>query len=519
MRLSDLISALPPESHRVVSRSPDSDPSIRGIGYDSRTTGPGEAFFALRGAHADGHDHLAHALERGAAAAFVETIPDDLDLGAVPAVVVQDSRRALAPVSAHFFGAPSRELHLIGITGTNGKTSTTYLVESMLAAASRRAGLIGTIEVRYAEMRHASLNTTPESLDLQRTLRAMREAGVDTVVMEVSSHGLELGRVEGCQFSVGAFTNLTQDHLDFHGDMDAYLASKVRLFQRHLVDGAAAVLNVDDAASPCFEAAAQSAGARILRITRRADAEADVRLLEAEVGLEGTRLRVLLPAGELCVDLPLVGDFNVENALVACGIGVAAGLPLDAVAKGIDQCPQVPGRVERVGADLKGAPTVIVDYAHTPDAVDKLLSTLCPLCPGRLVVVFGCGGDRDRAKRPLMAQAVARHADRAVATSDNPRGEDPERILDDLAAGLRAMRGVEPAALDAAASGWTRIADRREAIARAVDIAKPEDIVVIAGKGHEDYQIVGRERLPFSDTEQALRALRARHAADCGGGA
>jgi len=514
MRLSDLISALPTEFRRVVSRSPDSDPPIRGIGYDSRTTAPGEAFFALRGAHADGHDHLAQALERGAAAAFVEAIPDDLDLGAVPAVVVQDSRRALAPVAAHFFGAPSRELQLIGITGTNGKTSTTYLVESMLAAASRRAGLIGTIEVRYAETRHPSLNTTPESLDLQRTLRAMREARVDTVVMEVSSHGLELGRVDGCQFSVGAFTNLTQDHLDFHGDMDAYLASKALLFRRYLAAGGAAVLNVDDAASPCFEAAARSAGARIVRVTRRADA--DVRLLEAEVGLEGTRLRVLLPAGELCVDLPLVGDFNVENALVACGIGVAAELPLDAVAKGIDQCPQVPGRVERVGADLEGAPTVIVDYAHTPDAVDKLLSALRPLCPGRLVVVFGCGGDRDRAKRPLMAQAVARHADRAVATSDNPRGEDPERILDDLAPGLCDMQRVEPAALDATASGWARVADRREAIARAVEIARPEDIVVIAGKGHEDYQIVGRERLPFSDPEQALRALRA---ADCGGGA
>jgi UDP-N-acetylmuramoyl-L-alanyl-D-glutamate--2,6-diaminopimelate ligase len=522
MRLSNLLSALPPESHRIVSRSPDGDPPIRGVGYDSRTTAPGDAFFALRGAQADGHDHLAQALERGAAAAFVETIPGDLDLREVPAVVVEDSRRALAPVSAHFFGAPSHELFLIGVTGTNGKTSTTYLVESMLAAASRRTGLIGTIEVRYAETRHSSLNTTPESLDLQRTLRAMRDARVDTVVMEVSSHGLELGRVDSCQFSVGAFTNLTQDHLDFHGDMKAYLASKLLLFRRHLVAGGFAVLNIDDPASPSFEAAAQSAGARIVRVTRRAEVDADVRLLEAEVGLEGTRVRLLLPGGELRVDLPLVGDFNVENALVACGIGVAADLPLDAVAKGIDQCPQVPGRVERVGADLVGAPTVIIDYAHTPDAVDKLLAALRPLCRGRLVVIFGCGGDRDRAKRPLMAQAVARHADRAVATSDNPRSEDPERILDDLAPGMHGLQRVEPAALDATASGWSRIADRREAIACAVDIARPEDTVVIAGKGHEDYQIVGRERLPFSDPEQALRALRARRAAaaeGCGVGA
>jgi len=521
MHLSNLLSALPPEHvpRRVVSRSPDSDPPIRGIGYDSRTTAPGDAFFALRGAHADGHDHLAQALERGAAAAFVETIPGDLDLREVPAVVVEDSRRALAPVSAHFFGAPSQELFLIGVTGTNGKTSTTYLVESILEAANRRTGLIGTIETRYARSRHTSLNTTPESLDLQRTLRAMRDARVDTVVMEVSSHGLELGRVDGCQFSVGAFTNLTQDHLDFHGDMDAYLAAKALLFRRHLVAGGSAVLNIDDVASPSFEAAAQSAGARIVRVTRRADVDADVRLLEAEVGLEGTRVRVLLPGGELRAELPLVGDFNVENALVACGIGVAADLPLDAVAKGIDQCPQVPGRVERVGADLVGAPTVIVDYAHTPDAIDKLLIALRPLCQGRLVVLFGCGGDRDRAKRPLMAQAVARHADRAVATSDNPRGEDPERILDDIAPGMRELQRVEPAALDATASAWSRIADRSEAIACAVDIARPGDTVVLAGKGHEDYQIVGRKKSPFSDPEHALRALRAGRAADCGGAA
>jgi UDP-N-acetylmuramoyl-L-alanyl-D-glutamate--2,6-diaminopimelate ligase len=522
MRLSDLLSALPPEHapRRVAARSPDRDPQIRGIVYDSRTTAPGDAFFALRGAHADGHDHLAQALERGAAALFVEALPEGLDLGEVPAVVLADSRRALAPVSTHFFGTPCRELLLIGVTGTNGKTSTTYLVESMLAAASRRTGLLGTIEVRYAESRHPSLNTTPESLDLQRTLRTMRDAHVDAVVMEVSSHGLELGRVDGCQFSVGAFTNLTQDHLDFHGDMDAYRASKALLFRRYLAAGGAAVLNIDDAASPFFEAEALHAGARIVRVSRRSDADADVRLLEAEVGLEGTRLHLRLPEGELRAVLPLIGDFNVENALVACGVGVAAALPLDVLTKGIDRCPQVPGRVERVGADLEGAPTVIVDYAHTPDAVDKLLAALRPLCSGRLLAVLGCGGDRDRAKRPLMAQAVARHADRAVATSDNPRSEDPERILDDMVPGMQGLERVEPAALDATASSWSRIADRRAAIAHAVRIARPDDTVVLAGKGHEDYQIVGLEKLPFSDSEEALRALRARGAAgaaDCGG--
>ncbi|HEY5656430.1 MAG TPA: UDP-N-acetylmuramoyl-L-alanyl-D-glutamate--2,6-diaminopimelate ligase [Myxococcota bacterium] len=514
MRLSSLLSALPPEHapRRIAAGSPGCDPSIRGLSYDSRSTAAGDAFFALRGAHADGHDYLAQALERGAAAVFVEAIPGGVDLRDVPAIVVDDTRRALAPAAAHFFGMPSRELCLIGVTGTNGKTSTTYLVESILAAAGRRVGLIGTIEVRYAESRHPSLNTTPESLDLQRTLRAMRSARVDAVAMEVSSHGLELGRVDGCLFSVGAFTNLTQDHLDFHGDMDAYRASKALLFQRYLAEGGAAVLNRDDAASPFFAAAARSAGARIVGVTRRADAEAEVRLLEAEVGLEGSRVRMRLPAGELCATLPLVGDFNVENALVACGIAVAAEIPLDAITKGIAQCPQVPGRVQRVGADLDGAPTVIVDYAHTPDAVDKLLATLRPLCRGRLLAVFGCGGDRDRAKRPLMAQAVARHADRAVATSDNPRTEDPERILDDVAPGLHGLRRVEPAALDTAERSWCRLTDRRAAIACAIGIARREDTVVLAGKGHEDYQIIGREKLPFSDADEALRALRGRRA-------
>jgi UDP-N-acetylmuramoyl-L-alanyl-D-glutamate--2,6-diaminopimelate ligase len=518
MKLSALVSALPPEqaAHSGAPALAGDDPTIRGVCYDSRAVSRGDAFFALRGAHSDGHEFLAQALERGAAALFVEALPEDLDLGGTPALIVADARRALAPIAVAFFGAPSRELALLGVTGTNGKTSTTYLIESILAAAGRRVGLIGTIEVRCADEHRPSLNTTPESLDLQRTLREMRTLGASAVVMEVSSHGLELGRVEGCRFSVGAFTNLTQDHLDFHGDMDAYLAAKLRLVCDYLAPGGSAVLNLDDAAYGAFHSAARDVDARVVRVTRAAGTDAEVRLLEAEVGLEGTRARVQLPSGALSVSLPLVGDFNVENLLVACGVAVAADVAPDAIAKGIAQCPQVPGRVERIGADLDAAPTVIVDYAHTPDAVEKLLLALRPLCRGRLVAVFGCGGDRDRAKRPLMAQAVARHADRAVATSDNPRGEDPERILDDIEPGLRGLQRVEAEALDATASSWCRLVDRRAAIARAIDIARVDDTVVIAGKGHEDYQIIGRERLHFSDAEEALCALRRRGAAAAG---
>jgi UDP-N-acetylmuramoyl-L-alanyl-D-glutamate--2,6-diaminopimelate ligase len=327
--------------------------------------------------------------------------------------------------------------------------------------------------------------------------------------MEVSSHGLELGRVDGCSFDVVAFTNLTQDHLDFHGDMQAYLASKTRLFRDHLAAGCAGVVNLDDPASGAFAEAGAAAGARLVGVTRDADADAEVRLESAEVGLGGTRARVRLGGDSVELALPLVGDFNVENLLVACGIGFALGIAPTAVARGVADCPQVPGRVERIGAEIEKAPQVIIDYAHTPDAVEKLLATLRPLSRGRLIAVFGCGGDRDRAKRPLMAEAVARHADGVVATSDNPRTEDPEHVLDDVESGLSELRRVAPEALGRERGTYVRLTDRREAIAAAIAVARPEDTVVIAGKGHEDYQIVGRERLPFSDCDEALRALRA----------
>jgi len=515
MRLSELIAALPPDRAPLRELAPEHaiDPEISGLGYDSRAVARGDAFFALRGAQADGHDYLAQALERGAAALFVETLPAGLALGDATVIQVKDTRRALAPVATRFFAAPSRDLTLIGVTGTNGKTSTTYLVESILRAAGWSPGLIGTIETRCANRREPATNTTPESLDLQRSLRAMREAGADAVVMEVSSHGLELGRVDGCAFAVAAFTNLTQDHLDFHGDMDRYLRAKARLFEQHLAPGAAAVLNRDDPAAAAFETAARGAGARVVRVSRRAGADATVRLLDAEVGPEETRARVQLPSGALALRIPLIGDFNIENALVACGVGVSLDITPDVIATGIATCPQVPGRVQRVGAEIPHAPTVIVDYAHTPDAVEKLLATLRPLAAGRLLAVFGCGGDRDRGKRPRMAEAVARHADLVIATSDNPRGEDPERILDDVQPGLASLARVDAAGLAQAGRAWCRIADRRAAIAHAIAIARNEDTVVIAGKGHEDYQIVGRERLPFSDPEEALRALRGRGSA------
>lgn len=517
MRLSSLLDALP-ESLAVrefVQDSLSTDPTVRGIRYDSRQVAPGDLFVALRGANSDGHDYLERAIAAGAAALLVEAAPAKTLPGDVPVAVAPDTRRALAPIAARFYGHPASEMNLVGVTGTNGKTSTTYLAESILTQASQRVGLVGTVEIRYAGSREVAVNTTPESLDLQRTLRAMRTEQVDAAVMEVSSHGLELGRVEGCAFKVAAFTNLSQDHLDFHGSMDAYFASKARLFRDHLAPGAVAVLNVDDEAGQKMLEVARDAGADLLRVARGADADAELRLIGSKSTLEGTRATLEDATGRFDVELPLLGDFNLENLLVAVGIGRALGLDHDTIAAGVADCPQVPGRMERVVGTGRDEPTVLVDYAHTPDAVEKLLRAVRPLCEGRLVAVFGCGGDRDRAKRPLMAHAAAAYADLAIATSDNPRTEDPVAILADVEAGLANLERVEPDALFAAEAGhYSVLVDRRHAIDLAVGGAGPKDTVVLAGKGHEDYQILGREKLPFDDRLEARRALLARGGGD-----
>jgi UDP-N-acetylmuramoyl-L-alanyl-D-glutamate--2,6-diaminopimelate ligase len=510
VRLSALLAALPAELAPRELHLAD-DPPVRGLSIDSRRVAPGDLFVALPGQHTDGHRHVPEALRLGATALLLERPLEGLPAG-VGVARVPDTRRALAPLAAHFFGHPSQELTLIGVTGTNGKTSTTYLVESMLACAGRRTGVIGTVERRYAGLRQRTVNTTPESLELQRTLRSMLDARVEAVVMEVSSHGVALGRIEGCRFRVGAFTNVTQDHLDFHGTMDEYLAAKLRFFRCHLAPASVAVLNADDPSASAFEAAAKEAGARRIFVSRRPGA-GEVALAAADVRLAGTRARLELEGRPLELALPLVGEFNLENLLVAAGIALGLGLAPEAIAAGAAACPQVPGRVERVGAGEPGVPTVLVDYAHTPDAVEKLLRAVRPLARGRLIVLFGCGGDRDRGKRPLMAQAVARFADRVILTSDNPRTEDPLRILADVEAGLGALRRAEPGGLADASGAYTCVLDRREAIELAVGLAAPGDTVVLAGKGHEDYQIVGRERLPFDDRVEARRALALRRRA------
>jgi len=478
---------------------------VRGIGYDSRTVAPGDLFVALTGADHDGHDYLPDATRLGAVALLVERVPDAPPADAL-CVRVPDTRRALASLARAFFGDPAAELDLVGVTGTNGKTSVTYLVESILRRTDRRVGLIGTVEIRHPGERLRAINTTPESLDLQRTLRAMRTNQVDAVVMEVSSHGLELGRVAGCRFRVAALTNLSPEHLDFHGDMEGYQDAKLRLFRDHLRPDARAVVNLDDPRAGAFCEAAREAGATL--VTTATSGDADVTLEDARATLDGTRARLRLGGASVDVALPLLGDFNLENLRVAAAIALALGVSPETVADGVTECPQVPGRLERVRG-AAGEPIVRVDYAHTPDAVEKLLRTVRPMAERRLITVFGCGGDRDRTKRPLMARAVARFSDRAVATSDNPRTEDPLAILAELEEGLEDLKRVDADALDTADASYCVEPDRRAAIRLAVGIAGAGDTVVIAGKGHEDYQIVGRDRLPFDDRREARRALDA----------
>ncbi len=508
MRLAELLQALDAEHDARLDGADASEVIVRGLTYDSRAVAPGDLFVALAGELHDGHAYVAQAAKLGASALLVESTEAALPSG-VPVIQVRDTRRALAPLARRFFGDPASELDLVGVTGTNGKTSTTYLVEAMLREAGRRVGLIGTVEIRHPGSRTTAVNTTPESLDLQRTLRAMCTNQVDAVVMEVSSHGLSLGRVAGCRFAVAAILNLTPEHLDFHGDMDRYAEAKQRLFRDHLREGARAVVNLDEPRAEAFLAAAREAGAAIL--TTASSGDADVVLEDADVALTGTRARLRIGGEPVTLTLPLLGDFNLENLRVAATIVHALGVPAEAIARGAEHCPQVPGRLERVGDDVD-LPTVLVDYAHTPDALEKLLRTVRPLSPGRLLAVFGCGGDRDRTKRAPMAQAVARHADLAIATSDNPRTEDPLAILAEVEAGLDKLPERSLDELASAANGYCIEPDRRTAIERAVAAARSEDTVVIAGKGHEDYQIIGRDRLPFDDRREALRALAAREA-------
>jgi UDP-N-acetylmuramoyl-L-alanyl-D-glutamate--2,6-diaminopimelate ligase len=453
---------------------------ISGLAYSSGSVTPGTLFFCVPGFRSDGHDFAPDAVERGAAALVCER---PLGLG-VPEVLVDDVRAAMGPVAARFHGDPTAELDVVGITGTNGKTTTAFLVRHLLEADGRPCGLLGTVKRVIAGREEEVERTTPEAIDLQASFRAMADGGDRACAMEVSSHALELGRAEGIRFACRVFTNLTQDHLDFHETMEAYYAAKRRLF-----DGPGpAVANVDD------EWGRRLAG-EVDCVTFAIEAEADYRAADIDFDLTGSRFRCLTPDGELELASPLPGLFNVLNVLGAVAAVRSLGVAPEAIAAALPSFGCVPGRFEPVdeGQDFG----VLVDYAHTPEALENVLRAARPVTDGRLHVVFGAGGDRDRGKRPLMGDAARRLADRLLVTSDNPRSEDPEAIIDEV------MAGAGPDA--------ERVTDRRSAIELAIESAAPGDVVVIAGKGHEQGQeFEGGRKEPFDDVAVARDALRAR---------
>jgi UDP-N-acetylmuramoyl-L-alanyl-D-glutamate--2,6-diaminopimelate ligase len=484
--LSDLAAVLPQAEVRGEAELSDAT-------HDSRQAGPGTLFCAIVGEVADGHDHAEQAVTAGASALLLERW---LDLD-VPQLRVPDSRAATGPAAAAIHDHPSRHLTVVGITGTNGKTTTAYLVEGAFAAAGHGTGLIGTVETRIHGQAQPGVRTTPEGPDVQRLFARMRDRGVEGVAMEVSSHGLELHRTDGTRFAVAVFTNLSQDHLDFHPDMQAYFAAKARLFTPEFADRAVVVIDDD-----WGRRLTTMSGIDTITLGRSEDA--DVVIEDVRTALDGGTANLVgeFVGGSVAINTHLVGDFNVVNAATAVVAAVCAGVPLTAAIDGVAACPGAPGRLERVAGD--DDLTVLVDYAHTPDAVERVVATLRPLVTtGRIIVVLGAGGDRDRAKRPLMGAAAAR-ADIAVLTSDNPRSEDPQAILDAVTAGAQqAGTGAEVVVE----------IDRRRAIERALDLAVPGDVVVIAGKGHETYQELATGRIDFDDRRVAAELLTGGRAA------
>jgi UDP-N-acetylmuramoyl-L-alanyl-D-glutamate--2,6-diaminopimelate ligase len=464
------------------------DRTIHALRYDSRRVEENDVFFAWKGEKTDGHQYIAEVCDRGAAAVVLEN--PDFAAGHGPTFIeVASARRAMATMSASFFGRPDRSLKMVGVTGTNGKTTTTFILKHLLSEPKVPIGLIGTVRYEIGERILPASRTTPESLDLHELLARMKAGGCRAAVMEVSSHALEQGRVAPVEFQVGIFTNLTRDHLDYHGTMENYFAAKKLLFT-HLdrtEKPGIAVINIDD---PQGRKLAQSLSenVRVIAYTVQGRAGADLEARDLECNAAGTSGILRLGAETFAFTLPLIGSFNVANALAAAGGALALGIAPHVIVERLRDTPQAPGRLEKfVSAD---GVTAVVDYAHTDDAVRKVLAVLRGITRGRLVVVLGCGGNRDVTKRPLMARAAVENADYSIFTADNPRGEEIDAILNDMEAGL-AMASV--------AGRYERLADRRQAIAHALALAQPGDVVCVAGKGHETTQEIAGQFHPFDD--------------------
>lgn len=469
------------------------DEPISGIAYRSDAVNPGDAFCCIVGLKADGHSFAQDAIDRGARVLIVERKVYLADATDVAEVVVKDSRKAMARLASRFYGNPSEAFSLVGVTGTNGKTTTTFLVNHIAQVLGNKTGLIGTVGIEIDGEHRPSSHTTPESPDLQKIFAMMRDEGCGVVSMEVSSHALDLERTWATKFAVTAFTNLTQDHLDYHKTFEAYFAAKARLFSKDYP--AKRVINIDSTWGK--ELLKRSSANEDIIITTGFDPSAQIHPIDVEYGSASTRVVLSVRGSQMEVTYPLVGRFNVENVMTAFGAALQLGYSASAIVEALRDVPAVPGRLQRVATEHDGGVSIYVDYAHTPDALEKAIASVSALeTEGKTIVVFGCGGDRDSGKRPIMGRA-ALAADYAVVTSDNPRTEDPNAIIEDIVAGMG--EGTDH---------FEVVPDRRDAIARAIAVANSGDAILIAGKGHEDYQIIGTEKHHFDDREVAAEELK-----------
>ncbi|WP_299980159.1 UDP-N-acetylmuramoyl-L-alanyl-D-glutamate--2,6-diaminopimelate ligase [Desulfobacula sp.] len=477
------------------------DPDISSIASNSRDIKPGGLFIAVKGLMADGHDYIEQAFQNGAMAVIAETNPKNLN----HVLLVENTRLSMASIAANFYGNPSKKLTLVGITGTNGKTTTTWLLERIFKACGFSTGVIGTINIRYNNQIFDNPVTTPDSIDLQRTLYDMNKAGVTHVIMEVSSHGLDLNRVDFCRFDAGVFTNLTQDHMDYHKTIDEYFNCKKRFFTRFLgpngKNNAPAILNIDDSKG---EDLFTSLDYKTLAVSTKKKTDVFVKDVTDNInGLSGT---ICLPSGSFDLISSLTGKFNLENILCAVGAAHALNIGPEQIKEGIEACHTIPGRLEKIDTPINRF--LFVDYAHTPDALETILVTLKLRAPKRIIIVFGCGGDRDRSKRPLMGQIACKHSDIAIVTSDNPRTEHPDSIINDILEGIDEFDKLSEndLLLTPFKKGYLVEVDRKKALKKAVFISKPGDIIIAAGKGHETYQITNAGTIHFDDKEELKKA-------------
>ena len=479
---------------KILERHGDPNTVVKAITHDSRAVSSGSLFVAVRGEQVDGHQFIPAAVSGGAGALVMQ---QPASVETIPFVRVDDSRKALGLLGSRFYGDPSSRIRLIGVTGTNGKTTTTYVCKALLEALGRHVGLIGTVAYQIGETIVPAAHTTPGALELQQLLAKMVTGGCSTAVMEVSSHALAQARTSGCEYDVAVFSNLTQDHLDFHRTMEEYFQAKLKLFTG-LIEGRKAnkraIINIDD---PYGRRIVEHSPAPVW--TYALTSKADLRAEDVRLSLQGTAFTAATPLGNVSIKSQLVGEHNVYNLLAAIGVALHEGATLDQVRQAVAQVTNVPGRFERVLAGQSF--TVVVDYAHTEDALVRLLTAAQTLKTGRIITVFGCGGDRDRSKRPKMGEAAVRYSDVVILTSDNPRTEDPQAILDQVEQGVINALQQQPHVQ------YRKIIDRREAIEEAMRAAQGADMVLIAGKGHEDYQIIGTKKHHFDDREVARHAI------------